>query len=174
MSGPTRADDQVALGEAGGGITVAVAISGALMAAVNLLSRSRIKNRNRFASSPRSMSRLRACWVTRLRGVGGDAGDVHAAAAVLDDHQDVEAAQEDGVDVGEAARSKQGSPLLRWALYEAGRYGARASSPDHDYYVGVAARLGGQRAALSVARKMARRCHHRLRALGAEALAPPA
>ena len=70
--------------------------------------------------------------------------------------------------------SKQGSPLLRWALYEAGRYGARANSPDHDYYTVVAARLGGQRAALSVARKMARRCHHRLRALGEEALAPAA
>ena len=34
-------------------------------------------------------------------GVGGDPGDVHAAAAVLDHHEDVEAAQEDGVDVGE-------------------------------------------------------------------------
>jgi hypothetical protein len=34
-------------------------------------------------------------------GVGGDSGDVHAAAAALDHHQDVEAAQEDDVDVGE-------------------------------------------------------------------------
>jgi hypothetical protein len=34
-------------------------------------------------------------------GMSGDAGDVHAAAAVLDHHQDVEATQEDGVDVGE-------------------------------------------------------------------------
>ena len=34
-------------------------------AAVNLLSRSRIKNRNWSARSPRSMSRLRACWVTQ-------------------------------------------------------------------------------------------------------------
>ena len=32
-------------------------------AVVNLLSRSRIRNRNRSARSPRSMSRLRACWV---------------------------------------------------------------------------------------------------------------
>ena len=32
---------------------------------VNLLSRSRIRNRNRSARSPRSMSRLRACWVTQ-------------------------------------------------------------------------------------------------------------
>jgi hypothetical protein len=31
-------------------------------AAVNLLSRSRIRNRNRLAWSPSSMSRLRACW----------------------------------------------------------------------------------------------------------------
>jgi len=34
-------------------------------------------------------------------GVGGDPGEVHAAAAVFDDEEDVEAAQEDGVDVGE-------------------------------------------------------------------------
>ena len=33
-------------------------------------------------------------------GVGGDSGEVHASAAVLDDDDDVEAAQEDGVDVG--------------------------------------------------------------------------
>jgi transposase len=69
--------------------------------------------------------------------------------------------------------SRQGVPLLRWALYEAGRCAARASSPDHAYYRQVADRLGGQRAALSVARKLARRCHHRLRALGDQALAPP-
>lgn len=69
--------------------------------------------------------------------------------------------------------SRQGSPLLRWALYEAGRCAARATSPDHAYYRQVSTRLGGQRAALSVARKLARRCHHRLRALGDQALAPP-
>ena len=34
-------------------------------------------------------------------GVGGDPGEVHPAAVVLDHEQDVEAAQEDGVDVGE-------------------------------------------------------------------------
>jgi len=69
--------------------------------------------------------------------------------------------------------SRQGSPLLRWALYEAARCSARAASPDHGYYRQVADRLGGQRAALSVARKLARRAHHRLRALGEHALAPP-
>jgi hypothetical protein len=36
--------------------------------------------------------------------VGGDPGEVHAAAAVLDHDQDVEAAEEDGVDVGEVDR----------------------------------------------------------------------
>jgi hypothetical protein len=36
--------------------------------------------------------------------VGGDPGEVHAAAFMLDHHQDVEAAQEDGVDVGEIDR----------------------------------------------------------------------
>jgi hypothetical protein len=36
--------------------------------------------------------------VQARRVVGGDPGEVHAAAAVLDDDQDVEAAQEDGVE----------------------------------------------------------------------------
>jgi hypothetical protein len=48
------------------------------------------------------MSRLRACWVTQSPvGWAGDSGEVHTAAAVLDNHEDVEAAQEDRVDVGE-------------------------------------------------------------------------
>jgi len=34
-------------------------------------------------------------------GVGGDSGEVYAATAVLDHQQDVQAAEEDGVDVGE-------------------------------------------------------------------------
>jgi hypothetical protein len=36
--------------------------------------------------------------------VGGDSGDVYPAAAVLDHDEDVEAAQEHGVDVGEVDR----------------------------------------------------------------------
>jgi transposase len=62
--------------------------------------------------------------------------------------------------------ARQGPVLLRWALFEAGRCASRPSSPDHDYYTRVADRLGKKRAALSVGRKLARRCHHRLRALG--------
>jgi hypothetical protein len=61
--------------------------------------------------------------------------------------------------------------MLRWALYEAGKAAARSSSPDYDYYQRVKGRLDGKRAALSVARKLARRCFHTLRELGDEALA---
>jgi transposase len=62
--------------------------------------------------------------------------------------------------------SRQGSPELRWALFEAAKAAARSKSPDHDYYVEVRDRLGGKRPALSVARKLARRCYHSLRTLG--------
>jgi transposase len=68
--------------------------------------------------------------------------------------------------------SHQGPPILRWALFEAGHQASRASSPDHRYYADVAARIDANRAALSVARKLARRSHHILRALGEQAYAP--
>ena len=62
--------------------------------------------------------------------------------------------------------ARQGPSVLRWSLYEAAQCAARPASPDHAYYLQVRDRLGHQRAALSVARKLARRCHHTLRALG--------
>ena len=68
--------------------------------------------------------------------------------------------------------ARQGPPILRWALFEAGYQAARATSPDHRYYTGVAARIDANRAALSVARKLARRSHHILRRLGDQAYAP--
>ncbi len=68
--------------------------------------------------------------------------------------------------------SHEGPELLRWALYEAAVCAARASSPDHAYYLQVAQRLGHTRACLSVARKLCRRAHHTLRELGEQALAP--
>ena len=68
--------------------------------------------------------------------------------------------------------SHQGSPILRWALFEAAQCACRAGSPDHDYYRETSARLNSKRAALSVARKLARRVHHTLRELGDEGLAP--
>jgi transposase len=67
--------------------------------------------------------------------------------------------------------SRQGQPLLRWALFEAGRCGGRATSPDHLYWQAAAKRVGKKRAAISVGRKLTRRCHHRLRALGDKAFA---
>lgn len=91
-----------------------------------------------------------------------------------------DAVQDSGLDISiyssDGKRSpgrltRQGPPLLRWALYEAARCAARPSSPDHAYYEKVAARLGNKRATLSVARKLARRCYHRLRALGDQAMA---
>ena len=66
--------------------------------------------------------------------------------------------------------SRQGPPVLRWALFEAAQSGSRQNSPDHTYYAAVKARLGGNRAALSVARKLVRRAHPHLRALGDDAL----
>lgn len=65
--------------------------------------------------------------------------------------------------------ARQGSPELRWALFEAAKAAARQTSPDHDYYVAVRDRLGGKRPALSVARKLVRRCYHTLRELGDQA-----
>ncbi len=68
--------------------------------------------------------------------------------------------------------SHQGPPMLRWALFEAGHQGSRLSSPDHQYYADVAARIDANRAALSVARKLTRCSHHILRRLGDRAYAP--
>jgi hypothetical protein len=65
---------------------------------LNLLSRSRIRNRNCAAWSPRSISRFLACWATLVPWVGGDAGDARPPGFVLDND---EQAEEDGVKVGE-------------------------------------------------------------------------
>lgn len=67
---------------------------------------------------------------------------------------------------------RAGSPELRWALFEAAKSAARASSPDHAYSCEVRDRLGGKCPALSVARKLVRRCHHTLCELGDEAWVP--
>ena len=68
--------------------------------------------------------------------------------------------------------SRQGPPALRWALFEAAQCARRPASPDHQYYVEAAARLGGNRACLAVARKLLKRSYHTLRELGEEALQP--
>jgi transposase len=68
--------------------------------------------------------------------------------------------------------SRQGPPALRWALYEAAQVARHPRSPDRDYYLNAAERLGGNRACLAVARKLLKRSYHTLRELGEEALAP--
>jgi transposase len=65
--------------------------------------------------------------------------------------------------------SRQGPSVLRWCLYEAGKTAARATSPAHDYYASVKARVNGKRAALSQARRIARHACHLLAALGDDA-----
>jgi transposase len=69
--------------------------------------------------------------------------------------------------------SKQGSPVLRWALYEAAQSATRRGSPDHGAYLALKQRgLTHTRASLTIARKLARRCYHTLRELGPAALEP--
>jgi transposase len=68
--------------------------------------------------------------------------------------------------------SRQGPPVLRWAVYEAGKTHARGSAPDYRYYAAVKDRCGGKRAALSEARKILRQACHILAELGDDALAP--
>jgi transposase len=59
--------------------------------------------------------------------------------------------------------SRQGPQTLRWALYEAAKNSSHHRSPDHAYYAQVKNRHGGKIAAISVARKLTRRCYHILR-----------
>jgi transposase len=66
--------------------------------------------------------------------------------------------------------SRQGPPVLRWALYEAGKTHARTSAPDHGYYAAVKDRKNSKRAALSEARKIVRQACHILTELGDDAL----
>ena len=64
--------------------------------------------------------------------------------------------------------SRQGPQTLRWALFEAAKNASRQSSPDHDYYAKVKARHDGKIASMSVARQLARRSYHVLRAVDPE------
>jgi hypothetical protein len=66
--------------------------------------------------------------------------------------------------------SRQGPPVLRWAVYEAGKTHARSSAPDHGYYAQVKDRCNGKRAALSEARKILRQDCPILAELGDDAL----
>ena len=78
--------------------------------------------------------------------------------------------------VGRQARPRApGPPGLPGAALGVARGGhvrRPPGSPDHPYYLQVKQRLGGKRAALSVARKLAREAYHTLRELGDQALVP--
>jgi transposase len=66
--------------------------------------------------------------------------------------------------------SRQGPPVLRWLLYEAGKTHGRAGpGSDHAYYAQVKDRSDGKRAALPEARKITRRACHVLASLGDDA-----
>jgi hypothetical protein len=58
-----------------------------------------------------------------------------------------------------------GPGTLRWAMHEAAMSAEKKASPDHEYFCVFRERLGAQRAALAVARKLAR-CHDTLREIG--------
>jgi transposase len=73
--------------------------------------------------------------------------------------------------------SRQGSPELRWAAFEAAKCAARRGSPDYAYYHQLAAKHdghNGKNPTLAVERKILRRCYHTLAELGDAALAMPA
>jgi transposase len=70
--------------------------------------------------------------------------------------------------------SRQGPSALRWALYEAAQAARRPSSPDRQYYLKTAERIGGNRACIAIARKLLERSYHLLRELGDPALEPVA
>jgi transposase len=65
--------------------------------------------------------------------------------------------------------AKHGAPALRWALIEAAQHARRANSPDRALHAQAAARVGGKRAVLTVARKIGRRAYHVMRELEAQA-----
>jgi transposase len=128
-------------------------------------------------AQPGCQALMRRYGIGRLTAVAiwAEFGDVrrfaNARQAVRFTGLDITISESDGKRArGHLAR--QGSPVLRWALHEAAMCAARPTSPDHAYYLEVKQRLGGKRAALSVARKLAREAYHTLNELGDQALVP--
>lgn len=69
---------------------------------------------------------------------------------------------------GRGHLTRQGPETLRWALFEAGMSASHATSPDRAYYQAVKQAHDGKIAAISMARKLARRCYHTLRQMDPE------
>ena len=85
-------------------IRASTAVKTASKAVVNLVSRSRMRNRKRRPASSRSMQEVAGLLgQPGSGGVGGDAEDVHTADGVFDDEEDVQPAQADGVHVEQVA-----------------------------------------------------------------------
>src|SRR3954447_15969992 len=89
--------------------------------AVNLVSRSRSRNRSESARWSRSISRFRACWATHAGRVSGHTDDVDPAGRDLQEEQHVDPFQEhrvDGEEVTEidqrANRSMESKVTSRW------------------------------------------------------------
>ena len=102
------------------------------------------------------------CWL------GGAGRFSSARKAVRFTGLDITVSSSDGK--GRPGRlSRQGPPVLRWAVYEAAKTHARASAPDHACYAAVKDRKNGKRATLSQARKITRQACHILDELGDDA-----
>ena len=83
---------------------MSMAVKTASNAAVNLASRSRMRNRKRLAGVVEVHEQVAGLLgQPGAGGVGGDAEDVHAAGGVLDDEERVQPVQGDGVEVEQVA-----------------------------------------------------------------------
>ena len=111
------------------------------------------------------------CAVTILAELGDARGFANSRDAVRYSGLDITVKQSDQ-HRAPGRLSRQGPPTLRWALYEAAQQARHPRSPDRDYYLQLAERIGGNRACLALARKLLKRCYHTLRDLGEDALAP--
>jgi transposase len=69
--------------------------------------------------------------------------------------------------------ANQGAPCLRWALVEAAQHACRKNSPDYQLYRRQRGHAGANPATLTVARKIAKRAFHALRALETLSAAKP-
>jgi transposase len=104
----------------------------------------------------------------------GDVGRMHASR---------QAVRMAGLDIGVhrsdrhaqlGKLTRQGSAPLRWALFEAAQSASHKASPDYaDYHALKNRGLSHNRASMTIARKLARRSYHLLRALGPAALEAP-
>lgn len=103
------------------------------------------------------------CWL------GGPGRGFTSRGGVRFTGLDVTVHSSDGKRSGGGKLSRQGPPILRWALFEAGKLSAQHRAPDHDYYAQVKDRLDGKRAAIAEARKITRRAVHLLAELGDDA-----